>query len=193
MPRRCLIPPCEAGRVAAIAAGWGALRLDGSPHYLRSRPHPTRHQHVYARHCRANGSTSPFRGGMAPNPPRFFPSRRGYPFSEYALKRSRPRLPERWQSGRSHRTRNAAYGQPYRGFESLPLRHFWTNAGRAAGRFLPQSVVPLPATGITPLVRVALPARSAPAREGCSSPPTDRCAAARSAKNRGCCRTRARV
>src|SRR5260370_6102822 len=29
---------------------------------------------------------------------------------------------ERWQSGRSHRTRNAAYGQPYRGFESLPLR-----------------------------------------------------------------------
>src|SRR3546814_7025790 len=22
-----------------------------------------------------------------------------------------------------HRTRNAAYGQPYRGFESLPLRH----------------------------------------------------------------------
>ena len=29
---------------------------------------------------------------------------------------------ERWQSGRSHRTRNAAYGQPYRGFKSLPLR-----------------------------------------------------------------------
>ena len=23
-----------------------------------------------------------------------------------------------------HRTRNAAYGQPYRGFESLPLRHY---------------------------------------------------------------------
>ncbi len=31
---------------------------------------------------------------------------------------------ERWQSGRMHRTRNAAYGQPYRGFESLPLRQF---------------------------------------------------------------------
>ena len=30
--------------------------------------------------------------------------------------------PERWQSGRMHRTRNAAYGQPYRGFESPPLR-----------------------------------------------------------------------
>lgn len=29
---------------------------------------------------------------------------------------------ERWQSGRMHRTRNAAYGQPYRGFKSLPLR-----------------------------------------------------------------------
>jgi hypothetical protein len=29
---------------------------------------------------------------------------------------------ERWQSGRSRRTRNAEYGQPYRGFESLPLR-----------------------------------------------------------------------
>src|SRR5690348_9812479 len=34
------------------------------------------------------------------------------------------RLPaERWLSGRKHRTRNAAYGQPYRGFESHPLRH----------------------------------------------------------------------
>ena len=30
--------------------------------------------------------------------------------------------PERWQSGRMHRTRNAAYSQGYRGFESLPLR-----------------------------------------------------------------------
>jgi hypothetical protein len=30
---------------------------------------------------------------------------------------------ERWQSGRLYRTRNAAYGQPYRGFESHPLRH----------------------------------------------------------------------
>ena len=29
---------------------------------------------------------------------------------------------ERWLSGRKHRTRNAAYGQPYRGFESHPLR-----------------------------------------------------------------------
>ena len=27
------------------------------------------------------------------------------------------------QKGLEHRTRNAAYGQPYRGFESLPLRH----------------------------------------------------------------------
>ena len=31
-------------------------------------------------------------------------------------------LAERWQSGRMRRTRNAKYGQPYRGFESLPLR-----------------------------------------------------------------------
>jgi hypothetical protein len=30
---------------------------------------------------------------------------------------------ERWLSGRKHRTRNAACGQPYRGFESHPLRH----------------------------------------------------------------------
>jgi hypothetical protein len=30
---------------------------------------------------------------------------------------------ERWQSGRSRRTRNAEYAQAYRGFESLPLRH----------------------------------------------------------------------
>jgi hypothetical protein len=35
-----------------------------------------------------------------------------------------PAATERWQSGRMHRTRNAAYGQPYRGFESLPLRQF---------------------------------------------------------------------
>src|SRR5690606_30218562 len=27
-----------------------------------------------------------------------------------------------------HRTRNAAYGQPYRGFESPPLRQFWSIA-----------------------------------------------------------------
>src|SRR5690606_37036254 len=30
---------------------------------------------------------------------------------------------ERWQSGRMHRTRNAACSQGHRGFESLPLRH----------------------------------------------------------------------
>src|SRR5882762_6126310 len=33
-----------------------------------------------------------------------------------------------------HRTRNAAYGQPYRGFESLPLRHpspYWATGGPA--------------------------------------------------------------
>ena len=30
---------------------------------------------------------------------------------------------ERWLSGRKHRTRNAAYPQGYRGFESHPLRH----------------------------------------------------------------------
>jgi hypothetical protein len=33
-----------------------------------------------------------------------------------------PKAPERWQSGRSRRTRNAEYAQVYRGFESLPLR-----------------------------------------------------------------------
>ena len=30
---------------------------------------------------------------------------------------------ERWLSGRKHRTRNAAWVQAYRGFESHPLRH----------------------------------------------------------------------
>src|SRR5258706_14356920 len=30
---------------------------------------------------------------------------------------------DRLRSGLTHRTRNAAYGQPYRGFESLPVRH----------------------------------------------------------------------
>src|SRR3954465_1007105 len=39
-----------------------------------------------------------------------------------AFRRHAPRA-ERWLSGRKHRTRNAAYGQPYRGFESHPLRH----------------------------------------------------------------------
>src|SRR5271166_2284724 len=33
--------------------------------------------------------------------------------------------PERWQSGRSRRTRNAEYVQAYRGFESLPLRQIY--------------------------------------------------------------------
>ena len=32
-------------------------------------------------------------------------------------------LQERWLSGRKHRTRNAAYLEGYRGFESHPLRH----------------------------------------------------------------------
>jgi hypothetical protein len=34
---------------------------------------------------------------------------------------------ERWQSGRSHRTRNAEYPQGYRGFKSLPLRQTQSN------------------------------------------------------------------
>src|SRR5215218_6583613 len=38
------------------------------------------------------------------------------------LKVRRAPRAERWLSGRKHRTRNAAYGQPYRGFESHPLR-----------------------------------------------------------------------
>jgi hypothetical protein len=32
-----------------------------------------------------------------------------------------------------HRTRNAAYGQPYRGFESLPLRQFYTKSALRTG------------------------------------------------------------
>jgi hypothetical protein len=32
-----------------------------------------------------------------------------------------------------HRTRNAAYGQPYRGFESLPLRHLYQKYHRFFG------------------------------------------------------------
>ncbi len=39
--------------------------------------------------------------------------------------------------------------------------------------------------------QLALRVRFARAAEGCSSPPTDRCAAVRSARNRGCCRIRA--
>src|SRR5580693_7894271 len=35
-----------------------------------------------------------------------------------------PRGMERWLSGRKHRTRNAAYVEAYRGFESHPLRHW---------------------------------------------------------------------
>jgi hypothetical protein len=43
-------------------------------------------------------------------------------------RRSKPRHAERWQSGRSRRTRNAKYGQLYRGFESLPLRQLTVSA-----------------------------------------------------------------
>jgi hypothetical protein len=40
-----------------------------------------------------------------------------------APRRQRPTMTaERWQSGRMHRTRNAAWVQAHRGFESLPLR-----------------------------------------------------------------------
>ena len=49
-----------------------------------------------------------------------------------AIQQRRPQAfkhAERWQSGRSRRTRNAKYAQAYRGFESLPLRQsllgFW--------------------------------------------------------------------
>jgi hypothetical protein len=45
------------------------------------------------------------------------PATRGERFS------ASPLALERWQSGRSRRTRNAEYAQAYRGFESLPLRH----------------------------------------------------------------------
>ena len=46
-----------------------------------------------------------------------------------AIQRGRPQAfkhAERWQSGRSRRTRNAKYAQAYRGFESLPLRQSFT-------------------------------------------------------------------
>ena len=49
------------------------------------------------------------------------------PHADRRAHKARP-LTERWQSGRSRRTRNAEYGQPYRGFESLPLRHFMTSS-----------------------------------------------------------------
>src|SRR3954451_5017119 len=39
---------------------------------------------------------------------------------------------ERWLRGRKHRTRNAACGQPYRGFESHPLRHSLTTCAGPA-------------------------------------------------------------
>src|SRR6266852_4387136 len=44
---------------------------------------------------------------------------------------------ERWQSGRMHRTRNAAYGQPYRGFESLPLRQITMELSRPYAAYAP--------------------------------------------------------
>ena len=49
---------------------------------------------------------------------------------------------ERWLSGRKHRTRNAAYGQPYRGFESHPLRQFRVAApGLSESRVIRSSAV----------------------------------------------------
>ncbi len=47
---------------------------------------------------------------------------------------SKRRKSERWQSGRMYLTRNQAYAQAYRGFESHPLRQEQENA-RASGHF----------------------------------------------------------
>ena len=44
---------------------------------------------------------------------------------DFKLICARYSLTERWQSGRMHRTRNAAWAQVHRGFKSLPLRHIF--------------------------------------------------------------------
>jgi uncharacterized protein YdeI (YjbR/CyaY-like superfamily) len=115
----------QSGRIGLAAAFAGEnIRLLPSGH---PSPNPI-----------AGNVRSPLTGGGAPGrgsrqgagsriPPRI--KSRACFFSENALNTPRqPWLPERWQSGRSHRTRNAAYGQPYRGFKSLPLRQNWKSA-----------------------------------------------------------------
>ena len=44
-----------------------------------------------------------------------------------------PTSAERWLRGRKHRTRNAAWAQAHRGFESHPLRHRALNIERMFG------------------------------------------------------------
>ena len=60
-------------------------------------------------------------------------------------RRRNRRSTERWLSGRKHRTRNAAYGQLYRGFESHPLRQTSALPGALLtvdGRALPEISIP---------------------------------------------------
>src|SRR3954468_21466046 len=68
----------------------------------------------------------------------------GFDHIRSAMKANELKGLERWQSGRMHRTRNAAYSQGYRGFESLPLRHGLR-----------------PGTGLDPSVTAAAPHRPA--------------------------------
>ena len=68
------------------------------------------------RRCRLQIRPVCRRKGLAPRPANAIcPTRPMHPLRRI--------LAERWQSGRSRRTRNAEYRQRYRGFESLPLRH----------------------------------------------------------------------
>ena len=65
-------------------------------------------------------------------------------------------------------------------------------SGTGTADFYARASFPFPASKLTPPYRVASHVRSVRAREGCSSPPTDRCGAARSARSPDCCQTRAR-
>lgn len=65
-----------------------------------------------------------------------------------APRRQRPTMTaERWQSGRMHRTRNAACSQGHRGFESLPLRQPARTPSFAEQPALSRSRLPLRSFG----------------------------------------------
>ena len=109
--RLAMVADAKAGRI--IAQGFEAMKPATEPLDLTWDLRPLKSA-VFSRFSDFSGRLSGSRATACAS-------------ARKVTSRSRPRAllaTERWQSGRSRRTRNAEYSQGYRGFESLPLRQF---------------------------------------------------------------------
>ena len=104
----------QIGRVGGLGQRRDGAGLEAPQASARAKPTPTDEQSRMAAFLSvaAFARTPPFASGALDHAPRPCAPPGG-------AMRART---ERWRSGRTHRTRNAAYSQGYRGFESLPLR-----------------------------------------------------------------------